>query len=177
MYGPRRQDKPERHQAVNAVVISKPATAPQQYNLPRAERPKRQYTRLSMTLSQILPQLLSASLVTVREAPKVVNTTSPRYNPNARCAYHSDSPGHNTDDCWALKNKVQDLIDAKEVQFEAPEKPNVVSAPLPAHGVNAIGDEDEVDEAEFDSWIYPATDSGPSNWSAKDNLPVSLVTE
>ena len=52
-----------------------------------------------------------------------------------------------------------------------------MTAPLPAHGVNAIGDEEEVDEAEFDSWIYPATDGGLNNWSAKDNLPVSLVTE
>ena len=94
-----------------------------------------------MTLSQILLQLLSTNLVTVREAPKVVNTASPKYNPNARCAYHSDSPGHSTDDCWALRNKVQDLIDAKEVQFEAPEKPNVINAPMPQHGVNAV-DED-----------------------------------
>ena len=51
VYGPRRQIKLERHQAVNALVISKPAAAPQQYNQPRGERPKRQYTRLSMTLS------------------------------------------------------------------------------------------------------------------------------
>ena len=114
---------------------------------------------------------------TVREAPKVVNTTSPKYNPNARCAYHSDSPGHSTDDCWALRNKVQDLIDAKEVQFEAPEKPNVVTSPLPDHGVNAIRDEDEVEESEFNSWIYPTADSGPSNWTAKDNLPITFVTQ
>ena len=129
VYGPRRQDKPERRQIVNAVVIAKPATAPRQANQPRAERPRREYTRLSMTLSQILPQFLSTNLVTVREAPKVVNTASPKYNPNSRCAYHSDSPRHSTDDCWALRNKVQGLIDAKEVQFEAPEKPNVVTAP------------------------------------------------
>ena len=84
-----------------------------------------------MTLSQIFPQLLSTNLVTIKEAPKVVNTTSPKYNPHARCAYHSDSPGHTTDDCWALRNKVQDLIDAKEIEFEAPERPNVVTAPMP----------------------------------------------
>ena len=131
VYGPRRQVKPESRQAVNALVISKPVAAPQQYNQQRSERPKRQYTRLSMTLSQILPQLLSTNLVTLKEAPKVVNTASPKYNPNARCSYHSDSPGHTTDDCWALRNKVQDLIDAKEIQFEAPERPNVVTAPMP----------------------------------------------
>ena len=86
-----------------------------------------------MTLSQILPQLLSTNLVTTKEAPKVVNTTSPKYNLNARCAYHSDSPGNTTDDCWALRNKVQDLIDAKEIEFEAPEKPNVISEIGRAH--------------------------------------------
>ena len=130
-----------------------------------------------MTLSQIFPQLLSTNLVTVREAPKVVNTASPKYNPNARCAYHSDSPGHSTDDCWALRNKVQDLIDAKEVQFEAPEKPNMVTAPMPNHGVNAIREDNEVDEAEFNSWIYPTTESGLTNWIAKDHTPVTFVMQ
>ena len=42
VYGPRRQVKPERRQAVNALVISKPVAAPQQYNQQRGERPKRQ---------------------------------------------------------------------------------------------------------------------------------------
>ena len=107
----------------------------------------------------------------------MVNTTSPKYNPNARCAYHSDSPGHSTDDCWALRNKVQDLIDAKEVQFEAPEKPNMVTAPMPNHRVNAIRDGDEVEESEFNSWIYPTADSGPSNWTTKDYIPITFVTQ
>ena len=130
-----------------------------------------------MTLSQILPQLLSTKMVTVKEAPKVVNTTSPKYNPKARCAYHSDSPRHTTDGCWALRNKVQDLIDAKEVEFKAPERPNVVTAPMPNHGVNAIRDEDDMEESEFDSWIYPTTNDGPSNWTAKDYIPINFVTQ
>ena len=94
-----------------------------------------------MTLSQILPQVLKTNLVILMEAPKNPNTTSPLYNPNAHCAYHSDSPGHDTNNCWALKNKVQDLIDAKEIELEAPERPNFVTAPMPKHGANAI-DED-----------------------------------
>ena len=120
--------------AVNAVVISKPAGAPQHRNQQREERPKRQFTPLGMTLSQILPQLLETKLVTLRDPPKNPNRTPSRYNPNVRCAYHSDSPGHATDDCWTLRNKVQDLIDAKEVQFDSPEAPNVITAPLPKHG-------------------------------------------
>ena len=81
--------------------------------------------------------------MTLREAPKNSNTMSPRYNPNARCAYHLDSPGHDTNNCWALKNKVQDLIEAKEIEFDAPEKPNVITAPMPkhGHGVNDVDDD------------------------------------
>ena len=36
--------------------------------------------------------------------------------------------------CWALRNKVQDLIEAKEIEFNAPEKPYVITAPMPKHG-------------------------------------------
>ena len=90
-----------------------------------------------MTLSQVLPHLLRSNLVTLKEAPKNPNTTSPYYHPNARCAYHSESPDHDTNNCWALKNKVQDLLEAKEIEFDAPENPNVISVPMPKHGHNA----------------------------------------
>ena len=96
-----------------------------------------------MTMSQILPQLLTTNMVTLKEALKNPNTISPRYNSNARCTYHSESPGHDTDNYWDLKNKVQDLIEAKEIEFDAREKPNVITAPMPkhGHGVNVVGDE------------------------------------
>ena len=96
-----------------------------------------------MTMSQVLPHLLKTNLETLKETPKNLNTASPRYNPNARCAYHSESPGHDTNDCWALKNKVQDLINAKEIEFDPPEMPNVITAPMPTHGqgINAIDDD------------------------------------
>ena len=77
--------------------------------------PIRQFTHINMTLSQVLPHLLKSNLVTLKEAPKNPNTAAPLYNPNSRCAYHSESLGHDTNNCWALKNKVQDLIEAKEI--------------------------------------------------------------
>ena len=60
-------------------------------------------------------------------------TSSPNYNPNAMCAYHSGSPGHDTNDCWVLKYKIQNLIDAKEIEFEPLETPNVITAPMQNH--------------------------------------------
>ena len=38
---------------------------------------------------------------------------------------------------------MQDLIEAKEIEFDLPETPNVITAPMPKHGqgVNAIDDD------------------------------------
>ena len=121
---------------VGAGLIPKPASDQQRNNQPRMERPVRQFTRINMTLSQVLPHLLRSNLVTLKEASKNPNTTSPHYHPNAHCAYHSKSPGHDTNNCWALKKKIQDLIEEKEIEFDVPEKPNVISAPMPRHGHN-----------------------------------------
>ena len=67
--------------------------------------------------------------------------------------------------------------EAKEIEFEAPENPNVITTPMPKHdsGVNAIEDNDE--ESEFDSWIYPTTGGGLRNWTAKDFVPISFITQ
>ena len=42
-------------------------------------------------------------------------------------------------------------------------------------GVNSI--EEDVEESKFDSWIYPTTDGGPSNWTTKDFIPITFVTQ
>ena len=59
---------------------------------------------------------------------------------------------------------MQDLIEAKEIEFDALEKPNVITAPMPKHdqGVNAIEDGEE--DSNIDSWIYPTTNGGLNNW-------------
>ena len=69
VYSSKSHNRPKRSQAVNVVVISRPAGATQRNNQQKAERPRRQFTHLNMTLSQILPQLLKTNLVTPREAP------------------------------------------------------------------------------------------------------------
>ena len=98
---------------VGAIMIPKPTSNQQSSNQPRVERPVRKFIRINMTLSQVLPHLLRPNLVTLKEAPKNPNTTSLHYHPNACCTYHSESPGHDTNNYWALKNKIQDLIEEK----------------------------------------------------------------
>ena len=70
-----------------------------------------------MQLSQALQHLLKDDLVTLRDPPSNPNTSTPSYHPDAFCVYHSHSLGHDTDDCWALKNKIQDLIDEGVLEF------------------------------------------------------------
>ena len=83
----------------------------------KPDKPKRQFTQLNVSPSQALQQLLRLNLVTLRDPPKNLNTASPKYNPEERCACHSGSPAHDTDDCWALKNRIQDLIEEGAVDF------------------------------------------------------------
>ena len=87
-----------------------------------------------MPLSQALQHKLKMNLITVINPHPNPKTSSPNYNPDAWCAYHYGSPGHDTNDCWALKYKIQNMINAKEIEFEPSETPNVITAPLPKHG-------------------------------------------
>src|SRR4051812_17227818 len=136
--------KNEQHQSVGAVLIF--ASAPQKDQQPkytrRPDAPRRNFTRINMPISQALQHLLKAGLITLKDPPKNVNTSSPSYRPDATCAYHSNCPGHDADHCWTLKNKIQDMIDAGEIEFDPPETPNVITAPMPKHDktVNAILD-------------------------------------
>ena len=75
--------------------------------------------------SLILRRLLEVKLIALKDAPKTLNITSLKYNPDERCAYHSDSPGHDTDDCWSLRNKIQDLIDGRVLEFMPGGKMNI----------------------------------------------------
>ena len=95
-----------------------------------------------MSLSQALQHPLKYNLVTLHDPSSNLNVSSPKYNPNAKCAQHSNSPGHETGQCQALKNKIQDLIDNKTIEFDQPTTPNVITAPMPNHGkgVDAIED-------------------------------------
>ncbi|XP_027337272.1 uncharacterized protein LOC113850966 [Abrus precatorius] len=66
-----------------------------------------------------------------------------RCDPNAKCEYHGGGIGHSTKNCRALKFKVQDLINAKWLNFKE-DNPNIRSNPLPGHkglSVNAVEEE------------------------------------
>ncbi|XP_058732596.1 uncharacterized protein LOC131604125 [Vicia villosa] len=136
---------------VNVVTIPVPQQQQQQGQRPQYQnnrypprtRPNRHFDPIPMTYAQLLQHLLNIEKITLRDAPNAPDRQSPSYNANARCAFHSGGVGHDTEKCIALKNKVQDLLDQKVIQFTP--VPNIVNNPMPAHGgsgVNAIESEE-----------------------------------
>ena len=69
------------------------------------------------------------------------------------------------------------MIDAGEFEFDPPETPNVITAPLPNpdETVNAVEDTD--DDYDLDSWISPTIGDGLDNWKAEDTIPISFSRE
>ncbi|PKI57936.1 hypothetical protein CRG98_021685 [Punica granatum] len=70
------------------------------------------------------------------------------------------APGHTLDNCWRLRDKIQEMINAKEISFNEGKPSNVRANPLPDHGsssrpsinmisIAAIGKEDDVQEIRF----------------------------
>ena len=98
VYGQKGRARDDRNQSVGVVLISNPTHVQQhqQGNQRRSDTPMIQFTKINMPLSQALQHLLKVELITLRNPPQNPNTSSPRYNPNVRCAYHSNSPGHDT---------------------------------------------------------------------------------
>ncbi|XP_058743213.1 uncharacterized protein LOC131616015 [Vicia villosa] len=114
---------------VGAILVNQTPTLQQKQQggqRPWRSKPKRSFTPLHMPLSQALQHLLSQNLVTLLPPYSAPANPAPGYKHHARCAYHSDSPGHDTEDCGPLKHKIQDLIEEGLIEFEDPSKSNTI---------------------------------------------------
>ncbi|KAI5436717.1 hypothetical protein KIW84_023005 [Lathyrus oleraceus] len=152
---------------------------------PRQRMPDRRFDPLPMTYAELLPELLRLGFVEVRTMAPLTKIP-PGYDANVRCDFHSGAPGHHIENCRAFQHKVQDLIDAKTINF-AP-VPNVVNNLMPPHGahrVNCIeGAEAEdlvvsVDEIQtsllvvkgrlLNGGVYPGCDQDCADCAESDN--------
>lgn len=84
-----------------------------------------------MPYSYILPYMIHNGRVTPKALPPRIPLYPPIFDENGRCGYHDGSTGHTTNNCKALKYKVQELVDAKLLNFKemGPKKNN----PLTLH--------------------------------------------
>src|SRR4051812_15133723 len=99
-------------------------------------KPNRSFTPLHIPLSQVLQQLLNQNLITLLPPYSFPTNPTPGYKYHARCAYHSNSPGHDTKDCWQLMNKTQDLIDKKIIDFNSLEELHLTNVVHNRKGLN-----------------------------------------
>ncbi|KAG5610367.1 hypothetical protein H5410_021648 [Solanum commersonii] len=73
------------------------------------------------------------------------------FNPTIRCAYHSDAPGHSTEDCRNLRRKLEETIQTKMIVIQNDDPPNVTKNPLlpqnDVHFIEMICDDKEYDNS------------------------------
>nr|XP_027124338.1 uncharacterized protein LOC113741048 [Coffea arabica] len=131
-----------------------PSQNPFQTREVQNQRQFRTFTNLGRPIDQLYEQLRAAGKIST-VPPKLYPRGPPdSYDPQAICAYHSGSPGHTTCNCWALKHKIQDMIDSGDIVLrrKGEQGPNVSKNPLPEHG-NTVGviiaDEDCVDPTQY----------------------------
>jgi len=70
------------------------------------------FTPIPMTYTELLPDLLKCLLVAICPARTIQPPYRRFYDANAKCEYHGGEIGHSTENCRALKYKVQSLLDS-----------------------------------------------------------------
>ena len=83
-----------------------------------------------MPLEDLYAYLLERKLVSLvfyrpREGPLV-----PSFDPSKKCEHHFRAKGHTLEECYHLKDRIQDLIDNKLIQFDNATAPNIIINPL-----------------------------------------------
>ncbi|XP_077252392.1 uncharacterized protein LOC143891746 [Tasmannia lanceolata] len=117
--------KPE----VNNVVAARPMRRVVAETKQPARKAPRHFDPLPYPLSVALKKLLRDKKITLLE-PRLPPPILPRYwREDQHCAYHQGT-GHLTDNCMALRHKIQDMIEAKKIVVFMP---NTTQNLLPAH--------------------------------------------
>nr|XP_025884692.1 uncharacterized protein LOC104646013 [Solanum lycopersicum] len=156
---------------------------PQQsgYDPPRPrfeKRPSRKFTALAESRTKLFERLVADGYIHP-VGPKPVDVNSKFYRPDQRCAYHSNSVGHDTEDCINLKHKIQDLIDQEVVSLQ-PAAPSVNTNPLPNHGggnINMIEtDEDECEAKRITPVVQEDLERAVASLSVKERREFVILT-
>ncbi|PKI71989.1 hypothetical protein CRG98_007605 [Punica granatum] len=98
-------------------------------------RQRKQFTSLPVTPSHIYWQLLTSGKIRLEAlCPNFDPTVQ---NQSIHCEFHQGALGHTLNNCWRLQEKIQEMINAKEMSFNEVKSPNVRATPLPDHGLSS----------------------------------------
>ena len=85
----------------------------------------RKFCTLPMPMDELYPRLLEKRLISpvfLKQSPHLLHDSS------KKCEFHFGRPGHSLEDCHALKNKVQDLVDHGILRINEGTTPSVIIA-------------------------------------------------
>jgi len=91
--------------------------APQQFN-PQKHAPRTKFDPIPIKYAEFLPTLLERDWVQIKAPPPIPNKLPARFRADLSCVFHQGAPGHDVEGCYALKNAVQDLVEANILSFE-----------------------------------------------------------
>ncbi|OVA05245.1 hypothetical protein BVC80_8255g12 [Macleaya cordata] len=118
---------------------------------------RREFSNLGHPMSEILPLLVEAGVLTRREPMPPPDPLPKWYKANLHCDFHQ-AAGHATDRCIALRHEIQNLLEANKINIPGvtlPSKPNINSNPLPTYRVegqqfvNYIDSTNTIDPSKF----------------------------
>ncbi|RHN71941.1 putative transcription factor bZIP family [Medicago truncatula] len=87
--------------------------------------------------ADLLPILLKKNLIQTLPLPRVPNSLPPWYRPDLNCVFHQGAPGHDTEQCYPLKEEVQKLIENNVWSFDDQDI-KVLLQHLAPHSVAAV---------------------------------------
>ncbi|XP_050899608.1 uncharacterized protein LOC127106344 [Lathyrus oleraceus] len=96
-----------------------------------------QFEKIPVLYSELVHCLVHVEEIIPKEFPVATPPFHNNHDPNASCAYRARFIGHSTENCWALKCKIQDLINQNILTFSE-ENPNVKINPLPNHSGTSV---------------------------------------
>jgi len=135
--------KPHPYQPVQASTFqNRPHAAPRAR--PNKIKTTHNYTKINEPLAQLFERLKAAGMIQPIEG-EIPDPIPKWFDGSKCCAYHFGVFGHDTEDYYGLKNKIEALIKEGAIQHTGPH-PNV-NNPLPKHGnvnVNMIAIEEDL---------------------------------
>ena len=104
----------------------------QYQNQNRNARTRGQYDPITMTYTELYPYLVQQGAITTRPLTPP-DPLPPGFRSDLHCEFHQGAAGHDLENCFALKARVQELIKGDILSFkDVP--PNVVNNPSPEQG-------------------------------------------
>jgi hypothetical protein len=108
---------PEDDSSTPAVYPS-PQQAPPPVRKQNRSQRKPHFDSISMPYADLLPALIWKNLVQTRAPPPVPAPLPRWFKSDHFCAFHQGAPGHDIEDCWALKYEVQRLTRTNVLCFK-----------------------------------------------------------